>query len=126
MGRTSLAVEPVGADMGAAKETDYVAVDHATLLAVDMGAKGTGYSLCLVGRIDDSWIRCFRSVQADSRLFSRFVLDPKAWTISFLRRPDDGPADVIGALQALDNFVYRINRLTIGCGDRVATGSRES
>jgi hypothetical protein len=110
MGRTSLAVDPADADIGAAEET-YVAVDHATLRVVDMGAKGTGYSLRLVGWIDDSWIRCFRSVQADSRLFSRFVLDPKAWTISFLRRPDDGPADVIGALQTLDNLVYRINRI---------------
>ena len=110
MGRTSLAVDPVGADLGAARETYCVAVAHATLRGVDMGAKGTGYSVRLAGRIDDSWIRGFRSVQADSRLFSRFMLDPKAWTISFLRRPDDGPADVIGALQTLDNFVYRINR----------------
>jgi hypothetical protein len=110
MGRTSLAVDPADADIGAEKGTYHVAVDHATLRVVDMGAKGTGYSIGLVGRIDDSWIRCFRSVQADSRLFSRFMLDPGAWTISFLRLPDDGPADVIGALQMLDNFVYRINR----------------
>lgn len=87
-----------------------VVVDHATLRVVDMGQKGTGYSVRLVGRIDDAWIRCFRSVQSDSRPLSHFVLDPRNWLVSFLRQSDDGPADVITALDALDAFVHRVNR----------------
>ena len=87
-----------------------VVVDHATLRALDMGQKGTGYSVRLVGRIDEDWIRCFRSVQGDSRGLAHFVLDPRAWSVSFLRQSDDGPADVITALDALDAFVHRVNR----------------
>jgi hypothetical protein len=87
-----------------------VAVDHATLRSVDMGQKGSGFSVRLVGRIDEGWIRCFRSVQSDSRPLAQFVLDPRTWLVSFLRRSDDGPADVITALDALDAFVHRVNR----------------
>jgi hypothetical protein len=87
-----------------------VTVDHATLRSVDLGPKGSGYSIRLVGRIDDAWIRCFRSVQGDSRPLSHFVLDPRNWLVSFLRQSDDGPADVITALDALDAFVHRVNR----------------
>jgi hypothetical protein len=87
-----------------------VVVDHATLRMVDMDSRSAGYAVRLVGPIDDAWIRCFRSVQADARPLARFVLDPRAWSISFLRRSDDGPADVIAALQALDDFIRRVNR----------------
>ena len=87
-----------------------VVVDHATLRSVDLGQKGSGYSIRLVGRIDEDWIRCFRSVQSDSQPFSRFALDPRNWLVSFLRQSDDGPADVITALDALDAFVHRVNR----------------
>jgi hypothetical protein len=87
-----------------------VVVDHATLRSVDLGPKGSGYSIRLVGRIDDAWIRCFRSVQSDSRPFAHFALDPRSWLVTFLRRSDDGPADVITSLDALDAFVHRVNR----------------
>lgn len=87
-----------------------VVVDHATLRSVDLGSKGSGYSVRLVGRIDEDWIRSFRSLQSDSRPLSRFALDPRSWLVSFLRQSDDGPADVITALDELDAFVHRINR----------------
>lgn len=87
-----------------------VVVDHATLRSVDLGQKGSGYSVRLAGSIDDAWIRCFRSVQSDSRPLSHFALDPRNWLVSFLRRSDDGPADVITALDKLDAFVHRVNR----------------
>jgi len=110
MESASLAADSVGAGSGAVAQTDDVVVDHATLKIVDMGHTGTGYTVRLVGRIDEPWIRCFRSIQADSRHFSRFVLDPIGWKVSFLRRADDGPADVIENLQTLDTFVARVNR----------------
>ena len=87
-----------------------IVVDHATLRALDMGYRGTGYSVRLVGRIDGDWIRCFRNVQGDSRRLARFILDPRSWSVSFLRQSDDGPADVMTALDALDTFVHRVNR----------------
>jgi hypothetical protein len=112
MGGTNLAfVDPVTADIDTATRNYSVAVDHSTLRAADLGAKGTGYSVALSGRIDGPWIRCSRSVQGDSSQFSQFVLDPNvAWRMWFLCRSDDGPADVIAALQALDDFVHRVNQ----------------
>jgi hypothetical protein len=109
MGSTSLAVKPVPEEVEGRSRAYGVAVDHATFRVVDMGAKGTGYSVHLAGSIDDPWIRGFRSVQGDSRLFSRFLLDPRSWTIFFLRHEDDAPADVIAALEALDSCVDRVN-----------------
>lgn len=111
MASASLVVgERVGAGVGYCAGKYDVGVDHATLRIVDMGSTGTAFSVRLVGRIDDPWIRCFRSVQADSKLFSRFMLDPIGWRVSFLRRVDDGPADVIEALEHLDQLVDRVNR----------------
>jgi hypothetical protein len=91
---------------------DDIVVDHATLRMMDTDSGSGGYSVRLVGQVDEAWVRSFRSVQADSRPLARFVLDPRAWTVSFLRRFGDGPADVIAALQALDDFIRRVNRST--------------
>ena len=111
MNSTILASGSVGEEVAASLVRGYdVVVDHATLRSVDMGQKGSGYSVRLVGRIDDAWIRCFRSLQSDSRPLSHFALDPRNWLVSFLRQSDDGPADVITALDALDAFVHRVNR----------------
>jgi len=88
---------------------DAMEVDPATLRVVDMGAHGTGYSVGLVGRLAGSWIRSFRGVQSDSRSYARFVLDPRVSRVSFLRLADDGPVDVISALEALDELVRRAN-----------------
>jgi hypothetical protein len=87
-----------------------VEVDPATLCVVDMGARGTGYSVGLLGRLDDSWIRSFRGVQSDARSYARFVLDPRVSRVSFLRLADDGPVDVINALETLDELVRLTNR----------------
>ena len=110
MGSTILATVSVGEEIAYRGPAYEIVVDHATLRALDMGQKGTGYSVRLLGRIDEAWIRCFRSVQRDSRRLANFVLDPRAWSVSFLCQSDDGPADVITALDALDAFVHRVNR----------------
>ena len=110
MSSTILAADSVGEEVAYRGPSYDVAVDHATLRSVDLGPKGSGYSIRLVGRIDDAWIRCFRSVQSDSSPLAHFALDPRNWLVSFLRRSDDGPADVITALDALDAFVHRVNR----------------
>jgi hypothetical protein len=110
MRSTILAADFVGEEVDDRARGYDVVVDHATLRVVDMGPKGSGYSVRLVGRIDDAWIRCFRSVQSDSRPLGHFGLDPRSWQVSFLRQSDDGPADVITALDALDVFVHRVNR----------------
>lgn len=110
MDSTILATDSVGEEIGYPRPGYDIVVDHATLRALDMGQKGSGYSVRLVGRIDDDWVRCFRNVQGDSTRLAHFVLDPRAWSVSFLRQSDDGPADVITALDALDVFVHRVNR----------------
>lgn len=87
-----------------------VEVDPATLCVVDMGARGTGYSVGLLGRLDESWIRSFRGVQSDAKSYARFALDPRVSRVSFLRLADDGPVDVINALETLDELVRLTNR----------------
>lgn len=107
----SFAVDVAGGGCAAPGGADGdVAVDHGTLRVVDMGLRGTGYSVRLSGAVDGAWIRCFQSVQSDSLLYSRFVLEARPWSVWFLRRADDGPADVISALQTLDEMVARVNR----------------
>lgn len=110
MGGTSIAVKTAGAGIGGAARDFEVVVDHATLRVIDLGARGTGYSVRLVGPIDEDWVRCFRSVQADALPFGRFVLNPQAWTVSFLRSAGDGPADVMAVLESLDSLIHRVNR----------------
>ena len=109
MGSGGFAVEAADVDEGVGRGYE-VEVDPATLRVVDMGDKGTGYSVGLVGRLGDAWIRSFRGVQSDSRSYARFVLDPRVSRVSFLRLADDGPVDVITALEALDELVRRANR----------------
>jgi hypothetical protein len=87
-----------------------VEVDPATLCVVDMGARGTGYSVGLAGRLDGAWILSFREVQADAKSYARFALDPRVSRVSFLRLADDGPVDVINALETLDELVGLANR----------------
>lgn len=109
MGSGGFALEAVAAASAADRGYE-VEVEPATLCVVDLGDKGTGYSVGLVGQLDDSWIRSFRSVQSDSRRYARFFLDPRVSRVSFLRLADDGPVDVINALEELDEFVRSVNR----------------
>jgi hypothetical protein len=87
-----------------------VHVDHATLRIVEAG-RGVGYSVGLVGEVDETWALRFRNLKTHARLFSRFALDPVARMVSFARETTDTPADVIDALQALDTLVGRVNAL---------------
>ena len=109
MASAGFAIE--AADLGEIAGRGYeVEVDPATLCVVDMGARGTGYSVGLLGRLDDSWIRSFRGVQQDAKSYARFVLDARVSRVSFLRLADDGPVDVITALETLDELVRLANR----------------
>ena len=87
-----------------------VSVDHATLALVHLGRGGTACSVQLDGAIDERWIQAFSRERRESRMLSRFELEPATRTVSFVREAGTDPADVIDALETLDAMIERVSR----------------
>jgi len=86
-----------------------VIVEHASLMTVPMGRKGSGYRVRLTGPLDGRWFASFGNVQARLPHWVHFQLDRLEGSISFPHAADAPPTELIDKLEQLDDLVSQVN-----------------
>ncbi len=86
-----------------------VAVDRAAMREEILGPLFQRHVVSLSGTVDERWLESFKSVQKDSDLFQRYVLDQRKGLVSFTCRASDGPTVVETFLERLALLVEMVN-----------------
>lgn len=71
------------------------------------------YSVNLVGTVDRRWVECYATLTKERPNLARYRLDPGTTSVSFTCRSTDGPAEVMGVLQRLQEMVQLVNQAAV-------------
>ena len=86
-----------------------VTLDQSEMNFEKAGPLFSRYVLALIGPVDRRWVDCYGQIVKERPNLARFRLEPAAASVSFTCRSTDGPAEVMGVVKRLQEFVAMVN-----------------